>query len=301
MRLAVTHSTCYDYSPPVENAQHLAYLTPMNTHVQSLLSHSLEIDPLPVRQESARDVFGNTRHFFELSGAHPRLCVSARSEVLTQTPSQVQSNVRWEDVREQFGFAAGRHYAKALEFVFASPFVPWHEEFTAYASGSFTAGRALMDAACELMQRIHHDFNYESQSTQINTPALEAFHARKGVCQDFSHIMLACLRSVGVSARYVSGYLLTMPPPGQPRLVGADASHAWLSVYLPDLPGADSGSGWYDLDPTNNRSGWGSPGEDYVSVATGRDFGDVSPLRGVIHGGANHVLKVGVDVEPLAE
>ena len=162
-------------------------------------------------------------------------------------------------------------------------------------------GRRLIDAARDLMTRIHTDFTYESQSTEVNTPALEALAQRKGVCQDFAHIMIGCLRAMGLPARYVSGYLLTQPPPGQPRLVGSDASHAWVAVYLPDLPGAQEGRGWYDLDPTNDRSGWGTPGEDYVTLALGRDYSDISPMRGVIHGGARHTLSVAVTVEPLEE
>ena len=142
---------------------------------------------------------------------------------------------------------------------------------------------------------MHADFRYQSQSTQINTPALQALTQRTGVCQDFAHIMVACLRSLGLPARYVSGYLLTQPAPGTQRLRGSDASHAWAAVYVPDLP---AGQRWCDLDPTNRRAGWHSPGEDYVTLATGRDFGDVSPMRGVIHGGASHTLTVGVTVEP---
>jgi transglutaminase-like putative cysteine protease len=154
-------------------------------------------------------------------------------------------------------------------------------------------GCALIEAARDLMARIHDDFTYETFSTEVNTPALEALERRTGVCQDFAHIMIGCLRAMGLPARYVSGYLLTQPPPGQPRLIGSDASHAWVAVYLPDLPGAQDGNGWYDLDPTNNRSGWGSPGEDYVTLALGRDYSDISPMRGVIHGGARHTLTVG--------
>ena len=147
------------------------------------------------------------------------------------------------------------------------------------------------------MRRIHADFDYESESTQINTPALEALAQRKGVCQDFAHIMIACLRSLGLPAKYVSGYLLTVAAPGTVKLTGSDASHAWVSVYVPDLPPR---ARWCDLDPTNNRDGWHSPGEDYVTLAIGRDFSDVSPIRGVIRGGASHTLKVGVTVEPVA-
>ena len=138
--------------------------------------------------------------------------------------------------------------------------MPRNDEFTAYARASSGPGVAALAAARNLMARIHGGFIYETQSTQVNTPALEALAQRKGVCQDFAHIMIACLRAMGMAARYVSGYLLTQPPPGQPRLVGSDASHAWLAIYLPDLPGATEGRGWYDLDPTNNRDGWGTTG-----------------------------------------
>jgi transglutaminase-like putative cysteine protease len=181
----------------------------------------------------------------------------------------------------------------ASEFVFASPYVPRDEKFLAYARPCFTPGRPLYQAASELMERIHADFDYETQATDISTPALEALEMRKGVCQDFAHIMLGCLRSLGLAARYVSGYLLTVPPPGKTRLVGSDASHAWVSVYLPREDGEPGA--WADLDPTNNRT----PGEDYVRLASGRDYSDVSPIRGVIHGGANHTLSVAVTVTPL--
>jgi transglutaminase-like putative cysteine protease len=153
------------------------------------------------------------------------------------------------------------------------------------------------------MHRIHHDFTYESQSTEVNTPALQALAQRKGVCQDFAHIFVACLRSMGLAARYVSGYLLTQPAPGTIKLRGSDASHAWASVYLPGLEKTNDTSAqnacWVDIDPTNDRAGWPSPGEDYVTLAIGRDFSDVSPMRGVIHGGSSHTLTVGVTVEPV--
>lgn len=150
----------------------------------------------------------------------------------------------------------------------------------------------LLLAAQNLMARLHADLSYETQSTEVSTPAVDALAQRKGVCQDFAHIMIACWRAMGLPARYVSGYLLTTPPPGQPRLVGSDASHAWVSIYVPDMP---EGARWCDFDPTNNRL----PGDDYVTLATGRDFADVSPIRGVIHGGAQHTLEVRVTVEPV--
>jgi transglutaminase-like putative cysteine protease len=182
--------------------------------------------------------------------------------------------------------------------VFGSHHAPVHEAFLAYAQSSFTPGRPLVQAAQELTARMHRDLCYETASTDINTPALEALAKQRGVCQDFAHILLACLRSLGLPARYVSGYLLTQPPPGQARLVGSDASHAWASVYLPELA-THACQGWLDLDPTNNRTGWASPGLDYVRLAVGRDFADVSPLRGVLQGGGAHTLEVAVTVAPL--
>jgi len=301
MELRITHETRYDYTPAVETAQHMVHLQPMDTPCQQLLGHRLDIFPAPAQRSQTPDVYGNQRTFFSLQTPHTTLRVVAVSEVRTHPPAVADSRLTWEAVRERFRFHAGAAWDAAAEFVFASHHVPRDEQFAAYARPSFAPGRLLIDAARDLMARIHTDFTYESQSTQVNTPALEALAQRTGVCQDFAHIMIGCLRAMGVPARYVSGYLLTQPPPGQPRLVGSDASHAWVAVYLPDLPGAQEGNGWYDLDPTNNRSGWGTPGEDYVTLALGRDYSDISPMRGVIHGGARHTLSVAVTVEPIDE
>ena len=204
----------------------------------------------------------------------------------------------WDAVRDSFVYHVGAEWHPAAEFIYPSTYVHPSDPFADYARPSFPPGRPLIDAARELMQRVHQDFTYASRSTEINTPAAEALAQRRGVCQDFSHVMLACLRSLGLPARYVSGYLLTQPPPGQPRLVGSDASHAWVAVFLPDVAAQHGGHGWYDLDPTNDRHGWGAPGEDFVRLAVGRDYADISPMRGVIHGGAGHELDVGVTVEP---
>ena len=296
MKLRITHETVYDYSPAVETAQHQVYLTPLHTPSQQLLAHQLSITPEPAHRSSSRDVYGNTRSFFSLQVAHRRLRVEAVSDVRTQASQLPESAVPWEQVREQFRYRAGAAFDAAGEFCFASPMVPRHSEFAMYARPSFTPARGLLAASVDLMQRIHRDFSYESQSTEVNTPALQALAQRKGVCQDFAHILVACLRSLGLPARYVSGYLLTQPPPGQVKLRGSDASHAWAAVYVPDLP---EDRRWVDLDPTNDRAGWPSPGEDYVTLAIGRDFSDVSPMRGVIHGGASHTLSVGVTVEPI--
>ena len=298
MRLQITHETVYDYVPAVETAQHMAYLTPLDSASQTLLEHSLQVNPEPAQINSTLDVFGNSRSFFSLQIPHTRLQVLATSQVITQAVRLPRSELTWEAVRERFRYQAGAPFDAANEFVFVSPMVPRHAEFATYARPSFSAGAGLLAAAIHLMHRIHNDFTYESQSTQVNTPALEALAQRKGVCQDFAHILIACLRSMGLPARYVSGYLLTEPTPGSVKLKGSDASHAWTAVYLPDLP---DGERWVDLDPTNDRAGWPSPGEDYVTLAVGRDFSDVSPIRGVIHGGASHTLQVGVTVEPMTE
>ncbi|WP_342618022.1 transglutaminase family protein [Rhodoferax sp. GW822-FHT02A01] len=298
MLLQVSHDTSYRYQPAVETAQHMAYMEPRSHATQTVLDFALHVNPAPAQMRFSDDVYGNSRCFFSLQTPHEVLNVVAHSLIATRPSDEVQSAVAWEKVREMFRYQAGNRFDAASEFVYPSPFVPRHMEFAAYARTSFTPGAPLLAACMELMQRIHEDFTYESQSTQINTPARQALAQRKGVCQDFSHIMIACLRTLGLPARYVSGYMLTNPPEGQPRLIGSDASHAWVSVYLPDLP---EGERWCNFDPTNNRWAWHAPGEDYVTVATGRDFGDVSPLRGVIHGGARHVLTVGVTVAPVGE
>lgn len=293
MRLHVVHETTYAYTPPVKTAQHLAHLRPWDGDGQRLLRHELQVDPAPAQRSESVDAFGNTRTFFGLQGAHERLRVVADSLVATSPPAALPGDsLPWEDARERLRYHRSAEYDAAAEFLFPSPYVPRHEEFAAYARPSFGPGRPLYEAARDLTARVHRDFAYVSAATDASTPALEALALRKGVCQDFAHVMLGCLRSLGLPARYVSGYLLTEPPPGQARLVGSDASHAWVSVYLP----AEHGAGrWADLDPTNDRA----PGEDYVLLALGRDYADVSPMRGVIHGGGKHTLHVAVTVTPL--
>ena len=291
MLLHVVHETAYDYAPMVRTAQHMAHLKPAHTATQQLLSHRLTVDPRPAQQTESVDVYGNTRSFFSLQFSHDWLRVQAESLVSTSATAPPEESLPWDQVAERMRYRRGTPYDAAAEFAFASPYVPRDEAFAAYAQPVFEPGRPLLDAARELMTRIYQDFEYAPAATDVNTPALEALAERKGVCQDFAHIMLGCLRSLGLPARYVSGYLLTTPAAGQPRLVGCDASHAWVSVYL---PGAEGPGVWADLDPTNDRA----PGEDYVTLAVGRDYSDVSPMRGVIHGGANHSLRVAVTVTP---
>lgn len=292
MHLRVEHTTTYDYTPSVETAQHMAHLKPLDHACQRLLRYRLTVTPTPAHLTETQDVYGNTRTFFALQTVHKRLTVRAESEVHTTAPPIAQSSLSWEQTRERFRYHANAAYDAAAEFVFPSPHVPRHADFSVYARPSFGTGMPLLLAAQNLMARLHADLTYETQSTEVSTPAVDALAQRKGVCQDFAHIMIACWRAMGLPARYVSGYLLTTPPPGQPRLVGSDASHAWVSIYVPDMP---EGARWCDFDPTNNHL----PGDDYVTLATGRDFADVSPIRGVIHGGAQHTLEVRVTVEPV--
>jgi transglutaminase-like putative cysteine protease len=302
MLLRVTHKTHYDYNPAVETAQHLAHLQPRATPAQEVLNRQLTITPIPVWQTVRQDIFGNTQTFFALQGSLQALTVLATSEVRTREHRMpAVSSLSWELAVDSFRFRKNAICDLAAEFTFASPHVPKHDDFLTYARPSFQPQAPLVSAVTDLMNRIHQDFAYVSDSTDINTPARDALASRHGVCQDFAHVMLACLRTLGLPARYISGYVLTTPPAGQPRLIGSDAAHAWVSVYLPNaqgLGGATDGI-WIDFDPTNNRCGLGSPGEDYVMLAMGRDFSDVSPIRGVIHGGSHHTLNVAVTVEPL--
>jgi transglutaminase-like putative cysteine protease len=295
MQLDIHHVTTYHYTPAVSTAQHLAHLLPRATPVQNVIHAQVNVKPLPHPIVAQKDHWGNTSHYFALHAPHEFLEITGHSQVQTQSfhlNDETPTQKSWEHVRDALTYAQDRIWDRAQEFTFASPYVQPHADFADYATPSFSSGRTLVHAAIELMERIHRDFTYASASTTIHTPARQALQQRKGVCQDFAHILLSCLRTQGLAARYVSGYLLTAPPPGQAKLIGSDASHAWVSVYIDnDL--------WLDLDPTNNRSGWFSPGCDYATLAWGRDFGDVSPLRGVIYGGANHSLKVAVTVTEI--
>ncbi len=295
-------------------AQHMAHLSPVDTASQRVLAHELRISPEPAARNQTTDVFGNLRTFFSLQSPHETLVVEADSLVETEPPRALPDDadwntLSWERVRNHFRYRIGAPFDPASEFLFASPYVPRDDAFAAFARPAFTTGLSLLAAARALMERIHTELRYETASTEVHTPALQALQQGKGVCQDFAHIMLGCLRSLGLPARYVSGYLLTQPPPGTPRLIGADASHAWVAVYAPrpastrltDSEEGQPGGHWFHFDPTNNRCGWDSPGEDYVQLASGRDFADVSPMRGVIQGGARHSLQVGVTVAPPEE
>jgi len=289
----VEHHTRYLYAGVVSTSQHIVYLRPLEHARQRVHAHSLTVEPRPERFVRRTDFFGNVVEQFVLLKPHNQLDVDAASLIEVVARDQAlrpDASPPWEEVRDALRYAKGRGAPAdgAGQFVYASPYVVCDTEFADYAAGSFASGRPLLDAALDLMHRIHAEFRFDPAATTIATPTSRVLAERRGVCQDFAHLQLACLRSLGLAARYVSGYLLTDPPPGQPRLIGADASHAWISVHCPV-------NGWVDLDPTNDVT----PDTRHVTLARGRDYGDVSPLRGVILGSAQHTLEVGVSVLPL--
>lgn len=287
----VSHLTEYLYSEPVSASQHQLHLLPRSSDHQEIQWEELSIDPGPARRQDRTDYFGNRATNLEIQEPHRRLAVLVRSEIeLRPTPPPPEASPSWESVRERIRSSRMPDDLYAYEMSFASPYVPVQSASAVaeFAAPSFLPGRPIIEAAEDLMHRIHREFVYDSQATNVSTPVAEVLSKRRGVCQDFAHLALACLRSVGLPARYVSGYLVTAVP-GQPRLVGADASHAWLGIFVPGL-------GWLDLDPTNDVF----PTDKHITVAYGRDFGDVTPLRGVILGGGRHELRVVVDVTPMA-
>lgn len=287
MNYRVTHTTDYQYSDPVEISWNKACLLPRDTPRQRCLSSQLHITPDPVTVRERTDCFGNRTHYFSLEKPHPALVVTAISEVSVRPAADVTllGKTPWEDVRIQLATPGAVEVLDALPFLHESALVQGLHPLADYARTSFAAGRPVVEAAGELMQRIYHDFKYDPGVTNIATPVADIMANRHGVCQDFAHLGVGCLRALGLAARYVSGYIETLPPPGKERLIGADASHAWFSVYC----GVD---GWIDFDPTNNQIA----SEQHVTLAWGRDFSDVSPLRGVALGGGEHRVSVSVDV-----
>lgn len=287
----VRHLTRYDYSEPVLLSHHAAHLSPRITHGQRHRDVQLEISPAPaVLQNGKFDYFENPIAFFTIQDAHDRLSVKASFVVETSPPPALPQldATSWDRVAAQLAAGTNPHVEGALDFLFPSYQVPMLAEAAAYAAPSFPPGRPLVEAVLELSARIHADLAFDAEATSVGTPLAHVFALRRGVCQDFAHVGIACLRAMGLAARYVSGYIRTLPPPGKVKLVGADASHAWLSVFIP-------GWGWLDVDPTNNTLA----GEDHIVVAWGRDFDDVSPLKGVVLGGGDHEVHVGVDVSEL--
>lgn len=290
MTYEVTHTTTYNYRDAVSLSHHVLRLSPRGLAHQRCLSHEVHIDPQPAVVEPHFDYFHNAVTFVTIEGAHKRLTVKSTSKVfltrpLLPIPAETPA---WETVRESCrGWQIGPSL-DACEFIFNSPLVKTTEKFADYARPSFVKDRPILEAVLDLTLRIYGDFKFDNKATTISTPLEEVFKNRVGVCQDFSQLQIACLRSLGLPARYVSGYIETQPPPGRPRLAGADASHAWLAFYC-------HGLGWIDVDPTNNLL----PTTRHITLAWGRDYSDVSPLRGVILGSGDHSLKVAVDVVPI--
>jgi transglutaminase-like putative cysteine protease len=297
----VVHRTEYRYESAVSSSFGELYLLPRDAPGQVCRSSRVHIDPGPHDYRERTDFYGNRVAAFAVLEPHTTLAVTAESVVdVSGRPGSSPPPVEqpWEMVRDRLGTDPQDDTLEARDFLLESPKVTVSPSVAAYAAESFTAGRPLTEALTELVARIHDDFAYKPGATTVRTTLVELLERREGVCQDFAHLAVGCLRSVGLAARYVSGYLETAPPPGRPRLVGADVSHAWASVFVPGLIGdaASPGVGWIDLDPTNNRF----VTDRYVTTAWGRDYGDVPPLKGVIYTESTEdELRVSVDVAPL--
>jgi len=290
MKYRVIHSTEFVYKARAGLSYNEARLLPRELPQQKVLSATLQITPLPNDHDQRLDYFGNHTDYFSIQQPHEKMLVTATSVVEVSPPPrfEILERLAWESARDRLHTDRTAVIIEASQFALDSPSIVADDLLRDYARPSFSAGRPLVEAVHDLMQRIYREFKYDPGFSTIATPLKEVLAHRAGVCQDFAHLAIGCLRSHGLAARYVSGYIETQPPPGKKRLVGADASHAWFSVYLP-------GAGWLDFDPTNNQM----PREQHITVAWGRDFTDVSPLKGIAYGGGEHELKVSVDVLAL--
>jgi transglutaminase-like putative cysteine protease len=285
----VQHVTTYKYKQPVSFGNHAVHLTPRSQPHHRRLSSDLRIKPAPATLSERDDFFGNRITLFTIEEPHDVLEITASSmvELDGATAPWPDRSMPWEEVAATVRKEHDALTIEAYQFVFESTRIRPSHEFAAYAAPSFSSGRPFTEAVLDLTARINREFKFDHEATNVRTPPEEVLRKRRGVCQDFAQLQIACLRSLQLPARYVSGYLRTYPPPGKPRLVGADASHAWVSVFCP-------GAGWLDVDPTNNVV----PSQSHVTLAWGRDYGDVSPVRGIILGGRDHTVHVGVDLAP---
>lgn len=289
MNYRITHTTRYTYRAAVPICYNLARLTPRSTEVQRLLSGKWEFEPVPAAITGRRsDYFGNEVTYFTVDQLHQRLDTTVRSEVqlFPRAGLRVENTPAWEAARERVHRDRGRAGLDAYQFTFDSPHVVRSDTLRDYAAPSFPPGRPLLDALLDLTRRIHADFQYDPAATTVSTPLHEVLRNRRGVCQDYAHLQIGCLRSLGLPARYVSGYIHSPANGADGALVGAQASHAWVSCYCPGL-------GWIDLDPTNNMV----PALEHITLALGRDYDDISPLRGIVLGGGEHTVEVTVRVE----
>lgn len=302
MILDILHETLYAYEFAVDVTQHLAHLKPNSFMGQNVKSASLKISPEPGYCFDRVDTFGNIGTFFSIETRHTKLKMIAKSRIetialdtLNKNPMQSPS---WETVKHFHRYRSHQSFDAGADFLFPSPMVIYHPKFLEFASECFSPSQPVLQSVIALMEKIHDTMQYQTASTDVNTLAIESLTSGQGVCQDFAHIMITCLRMLGLSAQYISGYMLTRPPPGKPRLIGSDASHAWVAVFIPSFEEGENAT-WYHFDPTNNQWGHHSPGNEYVILSKGRDYSDVSPIRGVIHGGGNHQLSVAVTVLPV--
>ena len=292
MTFNIVHQTTYDYTAPVAVSHHVARLEPRETPCQRRERFSLKIFPEPAIRRERHDYFGNPLCVFSIQEEHERLQVLTHSRVTVSRAEggAPEPSLEWESAAAMFRDPVAQEVVGPYQFVFDSPQIRTSPDFADYARQSFRPGTPLLAAARDLTARLFKDFRYDPKATTVATPPEQVWRERRGVCQDFAHLAIACVRSMGLAARYVSGYLRTVPAPGAARLVGADASHAWFSIYC-------HGIGWVDFDPTNNLQ----PAEEHITVAIGRDFGDVSPVAGILTGGGEHQVKVSVDVSEAAE
>ena len=294
MTYQIVHRTEYDYDAPVWSSYGEAHLQPRGTSTQECFASGVVIDPSPEDHRERRDFFGNRVTHFHVRERHTNLAVTATSVVDVaprQIPPELLSSPQWELCRVGSTSVSGADWLDARQFTLSSPAVPHLEQAAAFAAQSFPPGRPVLEAVADLSHRIHAEFAYSPGSTSVTTSVEDVLRSRAGVCQDFAHVALSGLRSLGLPARYVSGYLETLPPPGQPKLQGADMSHAWLSVFVVGL-------GWVDIDPTNDQFA----DERYLTLAWGRDYADVPPLKGVIFTDApGHRLTVTVDVVEIPD
>ena len=290
MKYRITHSTRYGYDEAIPLSHNVVRLRPREHATQTCLQHQMLLLPAPVVRNEGFDYFGNYVTWFSVQEPHMVLRIAAQSEVQVSPapPLDVAQGPSWEQVLQILAAAADHETLSAHEFIFESYYVPWSPEMADFARRSFSPGQPFLQCVLDLTKRIYRDFKFRAGSTKVNTPVMEVFRSGNGVCQDFAHLQIGCLRSLGFAARYISGYIATLPPPGQDRLAGADASHAWVSVFAPGL-------GWVDFDPTNGVI----PSDSHITLAWGRDYEDVGPAKGVLIGGQRHWLDVSVDVVPM--
>ncbi|MEM7180052.1 MAG: transglutaminase family protein [Spirochaetota bacterium] len=291
MKYQIRHLTRYSYEKPIHNCYNILCMQPRETSLQKCLSFDLKISPDCTFTNSYKDYFDNEIVYFSIDKPHKVLEVCSESIISNQKVSNQNEffSLPWEAVREKMVYSQNQEDFKAYEFVMDSPFIRRGTLFEDFARRIFKAKRPLLDAVLDFTRYIFKEFEYKSGATNIYTPLEEVLDKQHGVCQDFTHLSIVCLRSLGIPSRYVSGYMETQPPPGKEKLQGADATHAWYSVYFP-------GYGWLDFDPTNGKM----VDERYIVTAIGRDFSDISPLKGVLFGGGKSILKVEVDVNPIA-